>query len=200
MNLTSTVFLLNHMWYWRFGKNKKEYSNLHWKNNFQFFVQLNDSQFHFVKMSKFIPKKFTTAKVECVCVCVCVCLTQFCDVAQVVINCKMISQIWLKTEYDSVNNFKAVFCIIGYLSHIGTWCSIWRCICLKVQNLLIRSLLKKPSFSQISQDLELSFSLSTDRHTIFAQKKMRRSWNYRARINYSIWLTIYIYRGLGFRV
>jgi len=64
----------------------------------------------------------------------------------------------------------------------------------KGSELLIRSLLKKPSFSQISQDLELSFSLSADRHTIFAQKKMRRSWNYRARINYSIWLTIYIYR------
>jgi hypothetical protein len=63
----------------------------------------------------------------------------------------------------------------------------------KGSELLIRSLLKKPSFSQISQDLELSFSLSADRHTIFAQKKMRRSWNYKAKIHYSIWLTIYIY-------
>jgi hypothetical protein len=72
-------------------------------------------------LSKFIPKKITTAEVECVCVCVCVFLTQFCDLAQVVINCKMISQIWLKTEYDSVNNFKLVFCIIGYHLSITYW-------------------------------------------------------------------------------
>jgi len=93
------------------------------EKQFSIFVQLNDSQFPFVKMSKFIPKKFTTAKLSvCVCVCVCVCVfTQFCDVAQVVMNRKMISQIWLKTEYDSVKNFKAVFCIIGYHLSITYW-------------------------------------------------------------------------------
>jgi len=52
---------------------------------------------------------------------VCVCFTQFCDVAQVVITRKMISQIWLKTEYDSGKNFKAVFCIIGYKLSITYW-------------------------------------------------------------------------------
>ncbi len=73
-------------------------------------------------MSKFIPKKFTTAKLS-VCVCVCVFfLTQFCDVAQVAINHKMISQIWLKTEYDSVKISKqsSVLLATSYLSHIET--------------------------------------------------------------------------------
>jgi len=59
-------------------------------------------------MSKFVHKKIHYCKVECICVCVCVFFSQFCDVAQVVITCKMISQIWLKTEYDLVKNFKAV--------------------------------------------------------------------------------------------
>jgi hypothetical protein len=73
----------------------------------------------FCQNVKVYPIKIHYCKVECVCMCFF--FSQFCDVAQVVINRKMISQIWLKIEYDSVKKFKAVFCIIGYQLSITYW-------------------------------------------------------------------------------